>query len=118
MAKAKEKGESMTFKDVAEVWKKLKQPVKDKYYQYAEELNEEKAKHRDMYELAYGLKPRRPLGAYKFFLMEAAKEGKLGRNPIMEGPKEWRKLSEEEKEKYQKMTQKRKVSLPYQEDRI
>jgi hypothetical protein len=109
MAKAKEKGESMTFKIVAEMWKKQKQSVKDKYSQYAEEFNGDRAKQRDIYEITFGLKPRRPLGAYKFFLMEAAKEGKLGKNPIKEGPKAWKKLSEEEKEKYQRIAQKEKL---------
>lgn len=109
LAKAREKGETMTFKNVAELWKKQKQSVKEKYYQYAEEFNGERAKHRDIYEISFGLKPRRPLGAYKFFMMEAAKEGKLGKNPIREGPKAWKKLSDEEKEKYQRMAQKEKL---------
>jgi hypothetical protein len=109
LANAREKGESMTFTDVSNLWKKTKQSVKDKYVQYADELNKERANQRDLYEISFGVKPRRPLGAYKFFLMEAAKEGKLGKNPIREGPKVWKKLSEEEKEKYQRIAQKEKI---------
>jgi hypothetical protein len=109
MEKAREKDSTMSLKECGEAWKKSKSNVKDKYTQFAEEQREERTKNRDLYELAYGVKPRRPLGAYKFFLMEAAKDGKLGKNPIKEGAKLFKKLSESEKERYQKIAQKAKL---------
>jgi len=110
MSSAREKGETLTIKQVAEKWSNCNKSVKSKYEQYADEENEERMKHRDLYEIAFGIKPRRPMGAYKFFLMEAAKEGKLGSNPLSEGIKQWRRLPEEEKEKYQRIAQRDKLA--------
>lgn len=104
-----EKG--MDFKGAAEAWNKAKDSVKSKYQEYADQANEERKKQRDTYEIAFGVKPRRPLGAYKFFMMEAAKEGKFGgKNPISEGPKLWKKLNDDDKEKYQRMAMKEKLA--------
>lgn len=111
MAAAREKGDSISMKECAEKWNKAKNSVKEKYHQYAEEDKEERMKNRDMYEIAFGLKPRKPHGAFKFFLMQAAKEGKLDKgNPLVEGHKLWKKLNEEQKEVYQRMAQKDKLA--------
>jgi transcription factor A len=111
MQGAREKGETMTMKQCAEKWAKSKTSVKEKYAQFAEEKNEERDKHRDLYEIAYGIKPRRPLGAFKFFLIEAAKEGKFeGVNPLIEGHKLFNKLTDEQKEKYQRIAQREKLA--------
>jgi hypothetical protein len=99
----------MCIKSVSEILKKLTQSVKDQYSKCAEELKKERAEHRDLYEISYGFKTRKPRRAYKFFMMEAAKEGKLGKNPFEEGPKAWKKLPDEEKEKYQRMAQNEKL---------
>lgn len=109
ITKAKEKDETLPLMQAQDMWRKQKQNIKDKYAEYAEEVREEREKQRDMYEIALGVKPRRPLGAYKFFLIEAANQGKLGRNPIIEGPKVWKKLSDEEKERYQRIAHKEKL---------
>lgn len=111
IAKAKEKGDSLTFAEIAVMWNKSKPSVKEKYQAFAEEINKERRANIDLYELAHGVQPKRPAGAYRFFLMEAAKDGKLeGKNPIKEGTKLWSKLSEEEKEKYKKIAHKAKLA--------
>jgi len=102
------------IKEVAAMWKKASAKEKEKYEEMAAEEKERKEKERDLYETATGAKPRRPIGPYKFFLMEAAKEGRFGdKNPIREGPKEWKKLSESEKERYQRVAHKQKLAYMF-----
>jgi hypothetical protein len=109
--RARGKGEKITFQDIADAWKKTKQSVKDKYQEIADDINRERKDQRDIYEIALGVKPKRPVGAYKFFMMEAAKDGKFeGKNPFREGTKMWKKLSNDEKEKYQKMAHRERLA--------
>lgn len=110
MAAAREDDKTMTLMECAELWKKCKSSVKEKYNQLAEDENAERIKNRDIYEIAFGVKPRRPHGAYKFFLMEAAKHGKLGANALADGIKLWKKLPESDKERYQRMAQRDKLA--------
>jgi len=112
MTKAKEGGESMTIKLAAEAWAKAKTAVKDKYAEYAEVAKEEQVKQRDIYEIAFGVKPRRPIGAYKFFMMDMAKKGKFsgGKNPMSESKKLWEKCPEKEKEQYERMAKKQTLA--------
>jgi hypothetical protein len=111
MSAAKEAKETApTFKEIAAKWAKAKESVKNKYADYAEEDKEERAKKRDLYEIAFNVKPRRPLGAFKFFLMEQAKLGKLNGNPLVEGHKQWKKLADSEKEKYERIAQRDKLA--------
>jgi len=37
------------------------------YEKYANVLNEEKDKIQDLYEIVYGIKPKRPKGAFRIF---------------------------------------------------
>ena len=62
-----------------------------------------------------GAKLRRPLGAYKLFLVEMAENGKFkeGQNPIVEGAKMWPETSEEEKEKFYRQAHKEKLVYDY-----
>lgn len=111
LMQAKEKNEKITLIDCAEKWKKLKSSAKQKYQDYADEVREERERLRDMYEITFGIKPKRPIGAYKFFMMELAKEGKLdGKNPFVEAAKLWTQLSPEKKERYQKVAKKRQLA--------
>ncbi len=112
MAEAREKGETMTFVEVAKKWKNCKQSVKDKYSRYAEEEKEEREKNRDLYEIAHGIKPRRPLGAYKFFLMEAVKEKKIpeGQSVFKQGAIMWKKLNDEQRDRYERIAQREKLA--------
>jgi len=110
---AREKGESITMKDIGKSWKSAKSSTKEKFSKWAEELKEEREKDRDAFELATGIKPKRPLGAYRFFLMEYAKEGKFEGNPIKEGPKVFKKLSESEKDRFARMAQRQRLAYQY-----
>lgn len=76
MAKQKEKGETANFSEIAQIWKKSNQKTKEKYSEYAVEWKEKQEEHRDLYELAFGLKPRRPKGAFNFFLDGSCKRRK------------------------------------------
>jgi hypothetical protein len=108
---ARENNQRMTLIDCAEKWKKTKESIKEKYQQYADEVREDRERMRDLYEITFGIKPRRPIGSYKFFMMEQAKEGKFdGKNPFKEASKLWNKLSDDHKERYQKIAKKRQLA--------
>ncbi len=62
------------FKDISKAWSHLSNKEKNKYYEYANEMNEERKKRRDFFEIIHGIRPKRPAGAYKIFLSEKAKE--------------------------------------------
>jgi hypothetical protein len=109
MLKAREKGETMTLKDCAANWKNLKQSTKDKYDAYAEEVREEREKNRNLYEVAFGIKPKRPRGPYNFYLMDLAKQGKF--TGFKGASKSWSNLPEDQKEKYQRTA--KKAALAY-----
>lgn len=103
----KERGESLSFKQLSEEWRKITDKDKRKYAMIAEEINREKMKYRKLYELCHGIKPKRPCGAYKIFLQEKAKEGKFkGKNALKEGKKLWDKLPTEKKDEYLKKSHK------------
>jgi hypothetical protein len=110
MMKARENNEKITLMDCAEAWSKVKDPIREKYEKYAQEVREERQKNRDLYELAYGVKPKRPLGPYNFFLMELAKDNKY--SGFKDAAKMWRNLPAEEKEKFLKVS--KKAQLAYQ----
>lgn len=111
MAKARAKNKALNFEEVGEIWKNTSEATKDRYQAYAESVKEERAKQRDIYDIVFGLKPRRPLGAYKFFMMEKAKEGAFeGKNPMSEAAKLWGKLNLDEKEKYLRLAKKEQLA--------
>ena len=97
--KAETKGiEPPLVKDLLESWNTLSDDVKKRFEKYAQELNEEKEKLRDLYDILYGLKPKKPKGAFKVFVREQAKNNKF--KNFQDSSDLWNKLSEEEKEKY------------------
>jgi hypothetical protein len=97
---------TLTFKAVSKYWSKLSDKEKLKYKKYADEINEERRKAKDIYEITHGIQPARPAGAFRLFLSQAAKEGKLKgkRNPLVEGKRLWDNLDNEEKEYYLKLS--------------
>lgn len=114
LAEAKEQKKTLNFKDISKLWKKASDKEKKKYKKYADEMNEERKRMREIYEIVNGIKPKRPTGAYKIFLSEKAKEGKFdGKNAFREGKTLWNKLSEEEKEVYLKKSHKIRICYRY-----
>ena len=110
----KSKDQPFGFKDCSKLWKKTSDKEKKKYAKYAEELNEERKKMREYFEISQGIKPKRPMGAFKIFLQQMAKEGKLeGKNAFKEGRRLWDTLTEEEKESYLKKAHKIKLCYVY-----
>jgi hypothetical protein len=86
------------LKDIAPAWKKLSKNEKKSFEKYAQELNEEKERLQDLYEITHGVKPKRPKGAYRIFLQEKAKNNEI--KSLAHGHELWNKLSEQEKEEY------------------
>ena len=111
---AKDKDENIPpFKALAKIWSHLSNKEKNKYYDYANEINEERKKRRDLYEIVHGIRPKRPAGAYKIFLSEKAKEGlfKGKVNVYKEGRKLWENLNEDDKNSY--LRKARRIKLCY-----
>ena len=98
-AKEKHK-EPPELKDIAPAWKKLSKNEKKSYEKYAQELNEEKEKLQDIYEIVHGIKPKRPSGAFRIFLQEKAKRNEI--KSLSDGHEMWKNLSEDEKDEYLK----------------
>lgn len=67
LSKARENNESLTIKDVAPIWAKASNAIKERYEVYAQEVAEDAKKHRHIYELAYGIKPKLPISAFRFY---------------------------------------------------
>lgn len=107
-AKEKHK-EPPSLKEIAPAWKKLSKNEKKSYEKYAQELNEEKEKLQDIYEIVHGVKPRRPAGAFRIFLQEKAKKNEI--KSLAEGHEMWKKLSDDEKEEY--LTKSHRCQLAY-----
>ena len=97
--------------DIAPAWKKLPASEKEKYKDYADDINEEREKLNDIYELVNGIKPKRPAGAFRCFLQEKAKEKVL--HSLPEGKEMWDQLSEDEKEKYVKKAHRCRLAYIY-----
>lgn len=112
--KIAESKDQLTFKDVSEMWKKTSEKDKRKYQRFADEINEERRQMREIYEIYYGIKPKRPAGAFRIFLTEKAKEGKFhGKNPMKECKKLWDNLSDDDKDKYLKLSHRIKLCYIY-----
>jgi len=107
-AKDKHK-EPPTLKEIAPAWKKLSKNEKKSFEKYAQELNEEKEKLRDIYDIVHGIKPKKPAGAFRIFLQEKAKNNEI--KSLKDGHEMWKKLSEDQKEEY--LTKSHKCLLAY-----
>ena len=113
---AKDKNEDIpNFKSCAKIWKKMSEKDKKKYEKFADEMNEERKKMRELFEIANGIQPKKPAGAYKIFLSEKAKEGEFqGKsNVLKEGRKMWEKLSDDEKDEYLKKAKRIRLCYIY-----
>ena len=60
--------------------------------------------------MVYGIKPKKPVGAYKIFLQKLICEGRI--NSINEGEKEWNNLDKERKEEYLKLSHRLMLYIP------
>ena len=96
-AKEKHK-EPPALKEISPAWKKLSKNEKKSFEKYAQEINEEKEKLRDIYDIVHGIKPKKPAGAFRIFLQEKAKNNEI--KTIQDGHEMWKQLSEDQKEEY------------------
>lgn len=109
-AKDKKK-EPPTLAELGPAWKKLPTSEKEKYKKYADDINEERERLQDLFELVNGIKPKRPAGAFRVFLQEKAKEKVL--HSIQEGKELWDQLSEDQKDKYLKKAHIYRIAYKY-----
>ena len=107
-AKEKHK-EPPALKEISPAWKKLSKNEKKSFEKYAQEINEEKEKLRDIYDIVHGIKPKKPAGAFRIFLQEKAKNNEI--KTIQDGHEMWKQLSEDQKEEY--LTKSHKCLLAY-----
>ena len=101
------------LKEIAPLWKKLSNSERNKYKKYADNINEEREKLQDIYELVNGIKPKKPAGAFRVFLQEKAKDKDSPLHSIQEGRDLWNKLSEDEKDAYLKKAHRCKLAYKY-----
>jgi hypothetical protein len=106
--KAKDKGDKLTLKDIAEDWNKVKDSVKEKYEKYAEEEREKRVKNRDLYEMVFHIKPKVPRSSFGFYLMELSKNKAF--TTMTEASDGFQMLELEEKERFEKIAKKAKLS--------
>ena len=97
--------------ELADAWKQLSSSEKAKYVIYAEDINKERERLRNIWELIKGVKPKRPAGAFRIFLQEKAKQKAL--KSLADGKNMWDKLSQDEKERYLKKAHTCKVAYKY-----
>ena len=107
-AKEKHK-EPPSLKEIAPAWKKLSKNEKKSFEKYAQEINEEKDRLKDIYDIVHGIKPKKPAGAFRIFLQEKAKNNEI--KSLKEGQELWKKLTEDQKEEY--LTKSHKCLLAY-----
>lgn len=109
--KARNKGKTLTLAEVPEIWNRTDDKTRALYEEAVEVIKEETSKYRNNIELVSGVKPRRPLGAYKIFMVDMARQGKFDgdKNVFAETSRLWEKCSDEEKERYQKMAHREKL---------
>ena len=99
------------LKEIAPAWKKLSKSEKKTFEKYAQEINEEKEKLQDIYEITHGVKPKRPKGAFRIFLQEKAKNNEI--KTLNHGHELWKNLSEDEKEEYFKKSHRCQLAYRY-----
>ena len=99
------------LKEIAPAWKKLSKSEKKTFEKYAQEINEEKEKLQDIYEITHGVKPKRPKGAFRIFLQEKAKNNEI--KTLNHGHELWKNLSEDEKEEYFKKSHRCQLAYKY-----
>jgi hypothetical protein len=86
------------LKEIIPAWKNLPKNEKKNFEKYSQELNEEKEKLEDIYEITHGVKPKRSKGAYRIFLQEKAKNNEI--KSLEQGYELWNTLTEEKREEY------------------
>lgn len=88
--------------DATADWAKVGKKIKEKYEKKAAEENEANEKLRDLYEIANGLKPKRPRGAIAIFMAELSQTDIETKNFLQEAHKRYKELSDDEKAYYEK----------------
>jgi hypothetical protein len=113
MIKEKEStGQDLDPEFLREIWSNERDRTKKLYDDYARIVREERMQQRSGIVLASGVKPRRPLGPYRLFMARMAEEGRFkdkNVNVFKETARLWKSLSDEEKEKYNRISQRERL---------
>ena len=110
MAQKKDQKEP-SLEEISDSWKKLPKEIKNKFKNYAKVINNEREKENDIFELINGVKPKRPAGAYRIFVQEKLLENEI--KSFEEGKTLWKKLDDDEKEKYLKKAHRLQLAYQY-----
>jgi len=99
------------FTTAADNWKKESDKIKNKYAELATEENKDKQRLYALWEVANGVKPKRPTGPLRIFMAECGKLGKLSgsKTPISDCMEMFKKLSTEDRENYERMAAKERL---------
>ena len=103
--------EPPSVQELSKEWKNLSRNEKNNYKKYAREINTEKKKLRNIYDIIHGIRPKKPKGAFLIFLKEKAKKNEI--KSLKDGYEIWRKLSEDEKEEYLKKNHRLLLAYKY-----
>lgn len=103
--KDKVANEGMNFKKAASAWENATDKQKKKYEKYAEVENKERKHKVNLWEVLNGVKPKRPVGAFRHYFRELSEAGALEgvTGVITEVSKRYKALPDNEKEKYEKL---------------
>lgn len=95
--------EGLSKTEATEKWKNVSRKIKDKYVEKAKIENEKNEKLRDIFEIANGIKPKRPAGPRAIFAAELSQNSEIKtQNFLQEVQTRYNELSDAEKETYKK----------------
>lgn len=104
-------GTKVKLSTYAEEWKKLKDSEKKKYNDQALQDTEARLQEVHRKEAFFHIKPRKPIGALKFFINDLKKRGDLKdqAQPVTHATKLFEKLSKKEKDRYKELAHKEEI---------
>lgn len=86
--------------EVAKRWKKVKPDEKRRLQEMVDEIMQQRKEQRDIYELVNGIKPKKPAGAYRLFMLDLVEQKKF--RDFRDTHEQWGRLSKAEKDEYLK----------------
>jgi hypothetical protein len=97
--------DGLNFKEASAEWKKTNDNTKMKYEKYADKENLEKRKKVTLYEIVNGIKPKKPVGAFRYFYSHIKETGKLKgeRYPLGAASNMYAKLSDGDRAQYERL---------------
>lgn len=107
---------SFTLKEYAEKWNDLSKAERQKYVSYCKEAREQRKRMVEIAEISSGVKPHKPMGAFKCFIKDKISEDPeyfKGRSVFKEGKEEFDKLNDEQKQVYLNQARREQIAYRY-----